>query len=813
MNSKGTFVLGGILFISVLGGFFEAPSASGASGNLIFNPGIEDGSGNTPDAWSMGIGATGNTFDWVSDDVHSGTRALKMVSTYPPSDGRSMEAYPNTIKIPAHSRVEVSLWMKANDVVRGSVNWYQLRIILTAYDALGNRIKHQDILSEEGSFPWKKIQGGMIAPEGTDTMQLAIRLTSCTGTVWIDDVEVEIYQEVPAVDLSGVYWPVVLPQPWKSQPSQGTIALHNVAIIDQFEDERVRNAVASLFVDLGIAHEFVTEDDPALNDFSARFILGDSASSLLDNELSLRFPGHEWSDLEDEGYLLVVAEGEGQDSIYAGANSSAGRFYAVQTLRQLIVDNQVFLVDVLDKPTLRQRGITMGYHWFKDRLGLSLERMSEMKFNYVWLQGSALNFAFWTDNWRQELTDSQKVILRQFIERYRQNFIDVWIGISPRGKSMPLQHSSDEDINAVVRKMDTLYGLGLRHFGLQFDDLYHIGEGTLLVQEDIDIFNDDIASAHVYFIREVHRRLTDLHPDIAFNVIPLDYVRTGNMGDRAEANLRQYQELSPEIQVSFSNYYDEDVVSGTSLTGRPRLTLKSNFFTSGYTNLPEYIVPHASFMSWTDPSITSAINGTTWMMPLLHDEDRALVSWRTSSDYAWAPERYDPNTSFQLAAARYLVSEAVDPGLSLFRGGREGFETGDFSEMDWRRLGDVDWFVTPGGADPGLYGVQAGDIGDSQRTSLAVQVQCDSGEISFFCKVSSEKFFDSLSFYIDNIPQGKWSGEQDWTQVSIPVESGTHTFRWDYDKDSTASSGQDTAWLDEIVFPVTFYGHSQLPGQ
>lgn len=38
-------------------------------------------------------------------------------------------------------------------------------------------------------------------PEGTDVADLAIKLTTATGTVWIDDVEERVVKEVSTVDL------------------------------------------------------------------------------------------------------------------------------------------------------------------------------------------------------------------------------------------------------------------------------------------------------------------------------------------------------------------------------------------------------------------------------------------------------------------------------------------------------------------------------------------------------------------------------------------------------------------------------------
>ena len=151
----------------------------------------------------------------------------------------------------------------------------------------------------------------------------------------------------------------------------------------------------------------------------------------------------------------------------------------MQTLRQLIQDRAVYVADILDKPTVACRGIPMGLQWFEERNGEALKRLTQLKFNFVWAQGSFLDNCLDTDNWRLDFTASQKAALQQFLELYQKNFIDVWMAIGPRGKNPPLQYSAEGDIDTVVRKMDVLYALGLRNFGLRFDDLGNLGEGAV----------------------------------------------------------------------------------------------------------------------------------------------------------------------------------------------------------------------------------------------------------------------------------------------------------------------------------------------
>ena len=84
---------------------------------------------------------------------------------------------------------------------------------------------------------------------------------------------------------------------------------------------------------------------------------------------------------------------------------------------------------------------------------------------------------------------------------------------------------------------------------------------------------------------------------------------------------------------------------------------------------------------------------------------------------------------------------------------------------------------------------------------MIITLECTDGSISFWRRVSSETGFDVLRFSIDNKPVAQWSGELPWEEVSFPVKAGQRTFMWEYVKDDSGASGQDTAWIDNIRFP------------
>ena len=66
-----------------------------------------------------------------------------------------------------------------------------------------------------------------------------------------------------------------------------------------------------------------------------------------------------------------------------------------------------------------------------------------------------------------------------------------------------------------------------------------------------------------------------------------------------------------------------------------------------------------------------------------------------------------------------------------------------------------------------------------------------------------------MIFKIDGVEKGSWSGEEGWSEVRFAVNEGTRTFEWTYSKDGSDSAGEDTAWIDDIIFPIGL--NSQQP--
>ena len=122
----------------------------------------------------------------------------------------------------------------------------------------------------------------------------------------------------------------------------------------------------------------------------------------------------------------------------------------------------------------------------------------------------------------------------------------------------------------------------------------------------------------------------------------------------------------------------------------------------------------------------------------------------------------------------------------------------DNMESAWRTGGGAGWsgqniFTYYGGS-----AAQSGAISDGQTSWIQTAIK-GPGLLSYYWKVSSE-YSNRLKFYIDDEEQGAINGKVDWQQKSYMISQGSHILRWNYEKDSSYSSGSDAGWLDKVEY-------------
>ncbi|MCD4665717.1 MAG: T9SS type A sorting domain-containing protein, partial [Bacteroidales bacterium] len=163
---------------------------------------------------------------------------------------------------------------------------------------------------------------------------------------------------------------------------------------------------------------------------------------------------------------------------------------------------------------------------------------------------------------------------------------------------------------------------------------------------------------------------------------------------------------------------------------------------------------------------------------------------------------------YSVEATPYVANSVLSLNIGLVV---EDFESGDFNSYDWEFSGNANWIINQVDPYEGVYSAKSGNISHNQTSNLLITIDVTvDDEISFFRKISSESGWDYLRFYIDGVEKAEWSGEEGWEEFSYTVTEGEHTFKWEYDKDGSVSSGSDCGWVDYIVFPAFAGGPAAL---
>ena len=181
----------------------------------------------------------------------------------------------------------------------------------------------------------------------------------------------------------------------------------------------------------------------------------------------------------------------------------------------------------------------------------------------------------------------------------------------------------------------------------------------------------------------------------------------------------------------------------------------------------------------------------------------------TNDTFVWRDTQH-PAGTYQLVASNSYgvaiskpakVSIVIPLAVALDTVNGQGTAT-----LNWLTSGSAPWFgqtnfVHPVVALVNSSAARSGGIGGSQETILQTTFATNvAGSVSFWWKVSSEQFFDTLEFRVNGTVQGSISGEVDWQFASFPVGAGTNVLMWRYSKDSSFDSGLDAAFVDQFSF-------------
>ncbi len=188
-----------------------------------------------------------------------------------------------------------------------------------------------------------------------------------------------------------------------------------------------------------------------------------------------------------------------------------------------------------------------------------------------------------------------------------------------------------------------------------------------------------------------------------------------------------------------------------------------------------------------------------FMTSLVLSANEIVIDDKSATEVNFATREHDPVVDVRATKVSDDEVEVIWSWSEMLL--IEDFETGNLNSFSWNNKISYPWEITTDSYE-GTYGIKSTNVGVNLSSS-AIEVTVDvpkDGAISFFMKMSSEQGFDKGYFYIDGQYMGDYSGNLDRAKKEYKITEGEHTFRWEYTKDQSNSSGEDCMYLYCINF-------------
>ena len=284
----------------------------------------------------------------------------------------------------------------------------------------------------------------------------------------------------------------------------------------------------------------------------------------------------------------------------------------------------------------------------------------------------------------------------------------------------------------------------------------------------------------------------------------------------------------------FSDTYNPNPYNLSSFNGNrmlydyhANLWLDITPFPTDYCRIPQNVTvaalqPNSAYITWdTEGEIT-------W------------VNFKKTTDFAWdgfwatspltITEYYpdgvlralEPGATYEFSLASKCSENYFSPHTPIGRftlpvtgGGANlpvNFETGYIYEYPFNNnVSAYPWVVTNSDHYYGQYCMRSSNQGVHSSISAieATYTYEQDGFVSFYGKcmgesASSGYAYDKCIFFIDDDQMFNWGAQGDvWRFYGYPVTAGTHTFRWEYNKDTNTDPEGDAFMVDYINFGLS----------
>lgn len=362
-----------------------------------------------------------------------------------------------------------------------------------------------------------------------------------------------------------------------------------------------------------------------------RIVIGEKGDKAL-RKFNRQIPNYQ------EGYYLSINDKE----IVLAGNDERGTYYALQTLKQLLRNNELPVLEIKDYPSVRYRGVVEGFYgtpWSHEARLRQLRFYGENKMN-TYIYGPKDDPYHSSPNWRLPYPEKEARQLQELVKVAKENEVDFVWAIHP-GQDI---RWNAEDRDQLLAKFQKMYDLGVRSFAVFFDDIS--GEGTNPAKQ-------------AELLNYIDEQFVKTHPDVTPLIMcPTEYNKSWS--DPSKGYLTTLGDrLNPSIQIMWTG---DRVISDITREGIEWINERIKRPAYIWWNFPvsDYVRDHLLMgpVYGNDTGIADQMAGFV-TNPMEHAEASKIAIYSVAS-YAWNPARYDSNKAWKDAIGTILPGAAAE---------------------------------------------------------------------------------------------------------------------------------------------------------
>ncbi len=445
----------------------------------------------------------------------------------------------------------------------------------------------------------------------------------------------------------------ILPVPQQIDSRPGSVALpDNIDVVaGEAADPAAQTALVELLSAHGITARIVRNSDLAAR--APMIILGGPRETPASTDAlrALNVAGPE--SLPGQGYVLAAGHDErGRSRIVLSGVDGTGTFYAVQSLRQLLVSKgsrvTVGGVQVRDWPGYQVRGGMESFYgpvWSQEDRRSQIEFLARHKMNqYFYGPADDLRTG---SNWGSLYEPAELALMKEIVDLSKSRHVDFVYRISPEAPMAPSKgicHVREADRAKLLARFEQMWEIGVRSYVIAWDDV----SGNFACQEDRDAYRGDrspLAVAQAEVTNFMQKEFIEKHPGASRMVaVPTEY-----WGMTKTPYTDRFDELlSTEVDLYWTgpavvspSITEADLQAAQAVWSRHRIMLWDNYPVNDYSTNRLLLGP----LTNRDAGMADKTIGISFN-ELVGFQDASQIALGTQADYAWNPVAYDAERSW-----------------------------------------------------------------------------------------------------------------------------------------------------------------------